>query len=263
MEAGPIPRLPQPEASGRLTGTEARNLEQTSRDGVLSSIRSQNAEQPSSIPLSAASHHPDGDANDGSLPENGFPGARFGNGVGMREQDSVGVVARSSSSAEHSREPAEASVSGRAQVDSEEAHTGPSTGRDSVQVAAGAGGKGRSTDGTAGPRMSSFTKTYTGEYILAQLLFWHRNVPGFDPVAALGESLRGTCLLPDPESVTRPAVPRERATWQRKLAAEPGAAWPSQWRFKDDALQVRNSADASRVSECAGWSSPGVRESGS
>ncbi|GAQ80364.1 hypothetical protein KFL_000520360 [Klebsormidium nitens] len=237
-QAGPIPQLPQPEASGRLTGSELRQSEQG--DSVLSegaplSTAAQNAEPFSSISKpsvsAAASRHPDRDATNRDAPESGLPGTREGNGATMRAQDFAGVAARSRVSDELRKKTAGASSSDG--VDSEEAHTGPSTGRESAHVAAGA-----SADGAARPCVVSFTKTYPGEYILAQLLFWHRNAPGFDPVAALGESLRGTCLLPDAESVTRPAVPGERATWLRKLTTEPGGPWPSQWRFKEDALQA-------------------------
>lgn len=100
-----------------------------------------------------------------------------------------------------------------------------------------------STSGPTGDgRVSSvrqFEKTYPSEYVLAQLLFWHKNVPGADPVAAVAEGIRGTCLLPEPESVTRHMAPGERATWLKRLAAEPGGSWPCPWRFKEDVMQVR------------------------
>lgn len=126
---------------------------------------------------------------------------------------------------------------------SQASRLGASTSRENDHVVSEAGGTApMSADGAAGTRGLSFTKTYPGEFILAQLLFWHRNTPRFDPVAALGEELRGTCLLPDPESVTQPAVPGERDTWLRGLKTDPGAAWPTQWKFKEGVLQVRRGA---------------------
>jgi hypothetical protein len=116
----------------------------------------------------------------------------------------------------------------------QDAHAAPEAGKDSQPAST----SGPIADGGVS-LVRQFEKTYPGEYILAQLLFWHRNVPGADPVAAVGEGIRGTCLLPEPESVTRHMAPGERATWLKKLAADPGASWPPPWRFKEDVMQVR------------------------
>ena len=255
--AGLLPGLPTSGSGGQATAvdssaTEARRLEGT---GASSSTGAPSGTLPGFVPRpsdawrppAAPFNHQDGvggsqpagtdprnatqpqAAARGAAGESGWPG-----GIGTEDATALRWGKADGTIQEPERSPA--------------GHTGPPTSRENEHVPSRAGHTAStSADGVAGPRlvggprMVSFSKTYPGEFILAQLLFWHRNTPRFDPVAALGEGLPGTCLLPDPESVTQPAVSRERDTWLLGMKKDPGAAWPSQWKFKEAVLQVKRS----------------------